>query len=142
VQVGYRNARQCPQCRALLSELSTTSAIVDRCPDCGGLWIDWFDGEISAVAASARRLPQTDGASGDGTSSCPDCRTTLSAVRYPDDQRGAEILRCGSCAGAFVPRGSLEVVIALGPPPDPKSETRSSRLGMLWLELRRLFAAE
>ncbi len=137
---GYRSARQCPECASLLSELALEIAVVDHCTDCGGLWIDWFDGEISTVAASARGMtsgPQTS--QRDVGGSCPDCRALLTAARYPNERDGAEILRCGSCAGAFVPRRSLDIVVGLGAPPDP-ALPEPSRLQRLWAELRRLFA--
>lgn len=122
----------------MLSELSTAGVLVDRCPDCGGLWIDWFDGEISQIATRARNLAQPAPLLRDGSNCCPDCRSALSAARYPDAEGGAEVLRCGACAGAFVPRGSLELVIALGPPRDD-TEQAPSRLTLLWNELRRRF---
>jgi Zn-finger nucleic acid-binding protein len=125
---GYRSARTCPACAAMLTELSTVSAVVDRCPDCGGLWIEWFDGELSMVAAGARHAPPATRAESTGAGACPDCRAPLSAVRYPEEKSGVEILRCGACAGAFVPRGALEVIAALGPPSDTPPEEPS------WLE--------
>jgi Zn-finger nucleic acid-binding protein len=116
---GYRSARACPACAAVLTELSTVSAVIDRCPGCGGLWIEWFDGEISSVASGVEQAPLATSRDGGGTLACPDCRTTLEPVRYPDERSGAEILRCGACAGAFVPRDALDLVAALGPPTEP-----------------------
>lgn len=122
---SYRSTRACPACAAVLTELSTVQAVVDRCPDCGGIWIEWFDGEISSVASGARHAPAAGRAERVGEHACPDCRTPLQQVRYPDEKSGVEILRCGVCAGAFVPRGALDVIAVLGPASDAPASARS-----------------
>ena len=133
MQGGYRSARCCPACRAVLTELAAATASVDRCPDCAGLWIDWFDGEISSVASSIPAMAPAAPVA-PATHACPDCRATLSLTRYPDEKSGAEIWRCGGCAGAFVPRSSLEAIVALGPPADPAPPAKAG----LFAELLRL----
>lgn len=122
----------------MLTEVPARHATVDRCPDCGGLWIDWFDGEIASVASAVPPAPAAARAApGETGRGCPDCRAELVPTRYPDDKSGAELLRCGGCAGAFVPRASLQMVIALGPPGDRPREPRS-RIAELLAELQRL----
>lgn len=111
------------------------SAEVDICDACGGVWIDWFDGELHAVAAeteAARNERQsssprtgaaiptgpTGSATAPATGSCPRCMRSLAAdiYRFPDAARGelidhVEILRCEECAGSFVPRPSARLLL-------------------------------
>ncbi len=96
------------------------------CDACDGLWIDWFDGEVSAIAVEKeaarveRGTPPPPRASEPpaGPSACPRCARMLIAELYrfadatEDDLiTGVELLRCPECAGAFVPRGSAHLLL-------------------------------
>jgi Zn-finger nucleic acid-binding protein len=45
-------AIRCPGCGDPMSVVPLPEA--DVCPSCAGIWVDWFDGEIGAVARRVR----------------------------------------------------------------------------------------
>jgi Zn-finger nucleic acid-binding protein len=105
----------------------TTSASLEVCDACEGVWIDWFEGEVHAVAAEheAARLergtplpsrPSAPPTS--GSRACPRCTHLLATehLRFPDAKAydlisGVEVMRCAECAGAFVPRSSAHLLL-------------------------------
>ncbi len=115
----------------------TSSADVDVCDACGGMWVDWFDGELHAIAVETEAarvergtpLPppalEPSGSNG-AVKRCPRCSQLLGAELYrfadaKDDElvSGVELYRCSDCAGAFVPRGSAHLLldrVREGPP--------------------------
>jgi Zn-finger nucleic acid-binding protein len=117
------------------------SAEVDVCDSCGGLWVDWFDGEIHTVAAEAEALRVDRGTpppgfmpvttpAGRGSGGCPRCTRVLAPELYrfsdaTDDElvTGVELLRCSECAGSFVPRGSAHLLL---------DRVRTPRAATLW----------
>ncbi len=110
---------RCPTCSTPMRSQASELAVVDVCPDCSGLWIDWFDGEIASVASSVGDLPPTPAATKRG-GACPLCALALVATPYGDD--AVVVLRCGGCAGAFVPRDAFEQLVREGPPRDPDED--------------------
>jgi len=101
-----------------------SSAEVDVCDACGGLWIDWFDGDVPTLAAEAeavrveRGTPVPPAAGQDGRGGCPRCARVLApdVYRFPDTQAGdlivhVDILRCEECAGSFVTRSSAHLLL-------------------------------
>jgi Zn-finger nucleic acid-binding protein len=103
------------------------SAQIDSCDACGGLWVDWFDGEVETLAVEAeavranRGVPSPPGSaagSGSGSRSCPRCHQALSVElhRFHDAREdelvnGVELFRCPECAGSFVPRPSVRLLL-------------------------------
>jgi len=103
----------------------TGAAEPQVCDACDGLWVDWFDGDVHAIAVAheaarvergtplpSRPRPLV------GSRACPRCARPLLAelYRFPDatdDElvTGVEVLRCPECAGAFVPRGSAHLLL-------------------------------
>ena len=98
---GYRGvAIRCPGCAESMRQLSLAKAEaeVDVCDACGGLWVDWFDGEVRAIATETMRVsepgPRPDDATKtDGRESrprneahavgaCPRCTRQLVNERY------------------------------------------------------------
>lgn len=121
----------CPACSAPMGSQQSELAIVDLCPDCNGLWIDWFDGEIASVAAGVGGLPPAHVPTRAG-GACPVCAVPLALAPYGDD--AVDILRCGECAGAFVPRASYERLVLEGPPGDPEDESGVLVRFVAWLK--------
>ena len=112
----YRLASpQCPLCAGLLQERPTPGAVVDVCADCHAVWIDWFDGDVSSVAAAVDVRPAVPQGR-PGNHVCPRCKDTLA----PEHLRGQgpEILRCPGCAGVLIASTQLAEVVALGPVED------------------------
>jgi Zn-finger nucleic acid-binding protein len=101
------------------------SAEVDVCDSCGGLWVDWFDGDVHTLAAEteAARIDRgtplpTPNAKAGGSGACPRCIRALGPEHYrfrdaSDDEllTGVELLRCSECLGSFVPRSSAHLLL-------------------------------
>jgi hypothetical protein len=76
--------------------LEQAEAEVDVCDACGGLWVDWFDGEVRAIAAETLRASDPGLGAGAGAAkergeprneavavgACPRCTRQLVAERY------------------------------------------------------------
>lgn len=104
-----------------MREQAAGEAVVDVCPDCFGVWLDWFDGEISPVARHIAPLGRLEGARDtvpSGEALCPRCRAPLYGEHFahPD---GPRLLRCGECGGSFVPRSSFDELAAFDPNATP-----------------------
>jgi Zn-finger nucleic acid-binding protein len=118
-----RGVLRCPACATLLEEQVLGSAQIVVCPACFGIWVDWMDGDLRNVSHEVGTLPRSSVALDEvGGGVCPICRAPL--IEMPCGEDGPPVLRCGSCAGAFVPRGSLERVAGVneqeeGRPSDP-----------------------
>lgn len=125
---AYRGmAVRCPGCGEVMRCEAVPSAEIDVCDACGGLWVDWFDGEVHTLAAEAEAARIDRGvpppglaatARGGGTSACPRCLRVLETelYRFTDASEGelvtgVELLRCSECAGSFVPRGSAHLLL-------------------------------
>jgi hypothetical protein len=121
------------------------SAEVDVCDACGALWIDWFDGDISTLAAEAEAARVDRGEPSPiranaveprGSGHCPRCTRPLTPESYrfhdaaPDELvRDVDLLRCPECAGSFVPRSSAHLLL------DRVSTPRSATLWEMLAEL-------
>jgi Zn-finger nucleic acid-binding protein len=132
---GYREqALRCPGCAAWLEPTQVDAAMIDACPGCGAIWVDWFDGELPAMARGAPRSAPSG--AGRGEFACPRCRIPLTEERYPGS--AADLLRCGDCGGAFVPRASLPSLASASPrdeeAPVPIGLGRLIALVRRWLE--------
>jgi Zn-finger nucleic acid-binding protein len=128
-------------------------AEVDVCASCGGMWVDWFDGEVKHVASEVLKTetarasrPSLDSSSlrneAFATGACPRCTRQLAIERYvvkAEVGRGAErtsiatatgadLLRCEECAGVFVPRTSAGLLATL-PPDEDEVPPASSAVG-------------
>jgi Zn-finger nucleic acid-binding protein len=77
---------------------------VDICGECGGVWIDWMDGDLGQVskkvAVPRARVSEAEG--GDG--GCPVCATPLQVERVGS----VSIQRCGECAGAWLSASAVD----------------------------------
>jgi len=130
---------------------------VDVCSACGGMWIDWFDGEVRRVATEvlageAERASRPSAPTSSlrneavATGACPRCTRQLVVERYVvktevkssdagekktvSTETGAELSRCEECAGVFVPRTSASLLATLpGDEPPPSSRVRGGAAG-------------
>lgn len=104
IEQSYREAQRCcPGCGVPLAERMFEGVHVDVCPDCAGAWIDWMDGELASVAQKLD-IPKVGQAGAAGDPCCPICSGALAAQAV---LQGVEVLRCGSCAGAFLTRDAI-----------------------------------
>jgi Zn-finger nucleic acid-binding protein len=124
---AYRLAvARCPACAEAMRRELVQSAELEVCDACEGLWVDWFDGDVSTIAVEAESarldrgtpLPSRPSSATTGSRSCPRCQHALVPELYrfrdaKDDDLigGVELLRCADCAGAFVPRGSAHLLL-------------------------------
>jgi Zn-finger nucleic acid-binding protein len=96
---------------------------IDLCDSCGGVFLEFFDGE--PVALSRRLLPALH-PTRPGTPSagdeldCPDCRTPM--VEQPYLRRGPAIARCESCMSVFATRPQLQELAEFRIPEDGGAE--------------------
>ncbi len=108
---GYREAGLlCPGCGAGLDPKNVGESIIDVCPACQGIWVDWFDGDLVQMVRGAPPGGGPAAPDGRGTSACPRCRRELGWESY--QASGAQVLRCADCAGVFVPGTSIRALVA------------------------------
>lgn len=94
--------------REILCEPPGESAWVDVCDSCGGVFVEFFDGESSAIARDlVHSISPRAGTSVDSETRpiCPECAIPMHTTSYLGD--GPEIERCGSCASFFMTRDGL-----------------------------------
>lgn len=150
---GYRGvAIRCPGCGDPMVQEQVGDAEVDLCPACGGIWLDWFDGETSALAVGVlekeKHRPSAPARSPApsneprATGACPRCTRQLASQRYvatfvQDGKRhehatSADLLRCEECVGVFVSRSSAETIVAVANADGPRSLPPSDVKPALW----------
>lgn len=81
----------------------STRAEIDRCASCGGVFLEFFDGEPSALARGLEKrsdLPPTGGRGHGGDHLCPDCGEPMVIRPYLD--QGPAIPRCETCLAVFL----------------------------------------
>lgn len=111
---AYRAAApQCPTCGdpMTLHDVKSPVAAIDLCGRCGGVWIDWEDGDFTELAREVPPSPVRELARS-GPGKCPRCNRGLVAEEFLD---AAEVLRCGECGGAFLPYASIGKIAASTP---------------------------
>jgi Zn-finger nucleic acid-binding protein len=135
--VSYREtALACPDCGEVLAPQLVDEATIDVCPGCAGVWVDWFDGDLGAMVRGAPTAARGAAPAQVGNAACPRCTLPLTAERWQESR--AHILRCGGCAGAFVPRDAAEVIAAAdpdgkgGPPPAADAWSRLAAVLQRW----------
>jgi Zn-finger nucleic acid-binding protein len=104
----------------------TSTAEPQICDACDGVWVDWFDSDVHAIAieqeaarvARGTPLPSRPSQPTTGSGACPRCTRGLVAdvYRFADATEdelitGVDVMRCPECAGAFVPRGSAHLLL-------------------------------
>ena len=118
---GYREApMRCPACAELMQARVLSEATVDTCPACRGVWIDWFDGELVAIAKETAplsmpeaRVPRQE------RHVCPRCTQPLGAETFLDK---VMLLRCSDCAGCFVTREAFTALVEMVPEPNAPND--------------------
>ena len=109
---------RCPDCAVWMVAYSCESAIIDKCPDCQGIWFDL--GELSVFRESLSRfdlgkieiLSRPDLDTGIILSLCPRCKTCLDEFTYSYNTK-VHLKRCGKCSGIWSPIGQTFNLIEL-----------------------------
>jgi hypothetical protein len=83
---------------------SDSRAEIDRCTACGGMFLEFFDGEPGAIARGLESRGDvvragTRPSEGDGLM-CPDCEQPMVLRAYLD--QGPELPRCEGCLALFL----------------------------------------
>jgi Zn-finger nucleic acid-binding protein len=114
---AFRDAPvSCSKCAEPMQERSIEQALVDVCPRCKGVWVDWLDGDLIQVVREIAPLSMPLRSVRDPAEHrCPVCQHVLHAEELPG---GPQIWRCGECVGAFVPRASVDAIVALPDAPE------------------------
>lgn len=165
---GYRGAAvRCPGCGEPMTVENLADAEVDVCGSCGGMWVDWFDGEVKRVATvvlatEQQRISRPTAPASSlrnevvATGACPRCTRQLTIERYVvkvdvgaasaglrtsvSQTTGADLLRCEDCAGVFVPRASAALLATLPPDEELPPSTSSGPGALKPLPWQRLMA--
>jgi len=79
---------------------------IDRCPQCGGTFLEFFDGEPIGLAQGAiGEAPQISAPPPAATVTCPDCESAMVERAYLGE--GPMLARCDTCMAVFVSRDRL-----------------------------------
>jgi Zn-finger nucleic acid-binding protein len=93
----------CPRCNVELSEISRDEGTLQRCADCGGLWVDVTD--LNKILLHAN-LPALSALGGfvnvdEITGMCPACNVDMVVVEG-GEKRSVSYDTCESCGGIWV----------------------------------------
>ena len=93
----------CPRCSVEMSEITREDGTLQRCADCGGLWVDVTDlnkillhANLPALSALAGYVNQDE-----ITGMCPACNVDMVVVEG-GEKRSASYDTCESCGGIWV----------------------------------------
>ena len=139
----YRDAPPtCPACRTPMEPRVLSESTVDTCPQCRGLWVDWFDGELVAVVQETAPLSFRSAVAPPRDAACPRCARPLASEAFA---QSVALLRCADCGGCFVPRASFNALLDLDLAAHAREDAEPARrhaLARLILAIQRLFGAE
>ena len=108
---------KCPTSDAEMIPESYEDVTIDRCPDCGGVWLDW--GELGPIIESTQAmftqeereeaLAKVRGCDiSEGTRPCPVCDKQMARFEYAGT--GVCLDRCPDRHGIWLDSGELEQV--------------------------------
>jgi Zn-finger nucleic acid-binding protein len=124
-----------------MDERQVEEALIDVCPACHGLWLDWFDGDTLSLTYDVMPLSMRAPVAMPTDASCPRCTTRLEPRAH--EGAGPLLHRCGECHGTFVPREAADALLEWSPPPSKKpteeEETERTMLARLMAVLREIF---
>jgi Zn-finger nucleic acid-binding protein len=99
------------------------SARVDHCERCGGVFLEFFDGDPGDLSRGVleRMLEHSGGDPPRGNPRCPDCEIPMKPSRYLET--GPVVSRCGRCMGLFATPSQLREVASYSDTEEPEAET-------------------
>jgi Zn-finger nucleic acid-binding protein len=140
---AYREQmRMCPACGTAMDAVPVSAdpndasvrAEADICAKCGGIFLEFFDGEPSAISRGMIKRRELDrkGAAHEGALTCPDCDSPM--VRKAYLGQGPSLARCEQCMAAFLAPDEVAVLARLELAPEI-AHVEPSWLGRLlsWL---------
>lgn len=108
----------CPNCKGVMERVGLASFCIDRCPDCGGIWLDAaeLDKVLTLNKSTNPKVVDridvgklhTHGNMGTRTMrQCPRDHSALAATQAPN-QKHVVFDRCPACMGLFLDAGELK----------------------------------
>ena len=93
----------CPRCSVELSEITREDGAIQRCADCGGLWVDVTDLNVILLHANLPALTAIGGFVNpdEMTGMCPACNVDLMVVEG-GERKSLAYDTCESCGGIWV----------------------------------------
>ncbi len=99
--------RACPSCKSPMQQVAMERAkgqgAVDLCDQCGGVFLEFFDGEpvdlSRGVVEHVKRFAVASGPGDQLDGVCPDCQKSMVVQRYLE--QGPRIARCDGCMAIF-----------------------------------------
>ncbi|HET7753287.1 MAG TPA: zf-TFIIB domain-containing protein [Anaeromyxobacteraceae bacterium] len=93
----------CPRCTVELTEIQEGDSTLQRCPDCGGMWVDVSDLNRMLLHANLPALSALGGYVNPDeiAGMCPACHVDLVAVEG-GEKRSLHYDTCESCGGIWV----------------------------------------
>jgi hypothetical protein len=109
-------------------------AQIDRCAACGGLFLEFFDGEPSAISRELRERSDVGAArarEAPARLACPDCEEPMVRRAYLGE--GPELARCETCLAVFLaPHEVAQLArLELAREPEPEESWLARLLGWL-----------
>lgn len=106
----------CPDCQQPLVAFELEGIEIDRCVDCGGVWLDAGELELIADRAGTKPGELTQAlheAKGkrNGKRRCPRCRRKLRVIHVGSDP-GVELDRCPWGDGLWLDQGEMQELIS------------------------------
>jgi Zn-finger nucleic acid-binding protein len=97
------------------------SARVDHCEQCGGVFLEFFDGDPGDLSRGVlERMLKHSGDHLRANPRCPDCEIPMVQSRYLDT--GPAVSRCGRCMGVFATLSQLRAVASYSDTEQPEPE--------------------
>ena len=93
----------CPRCSVEMTEIAGEDSLLQRCSDCGGLWLDVADVNRFLLHANLPALTKIGGFLNpeEMAGQCPACHVDLVAVEG-GEKRSLHYDTCESCGGIWV----------------------------------------
>jgi Zn-finger nucleic acid-binding protein len=124
---AYRaQLRICPACASPMDAVplsgdandATVKAEADACAKCGGIFLEFFDGEPAAISRAmvGRDELHRSGGAQAGELRCPDCACAM--VRKAYLGVGPELARCEQCLAVFLAPDEVALLANLALPPE------------------------
>src|SRR5580765_2921578 len=99
---------RCPDCAKRMMPLRCRAVIVDKCPECQGIWFDHaelgvFKNALNDLELSQLRMaPAPPDRKEIALSACPRCEQMLEEKTYAYNTR-VQMKRCSRCQGVWLP---------------------------------------
>ncbi len=93
----------CPRCSVEVTEITQQDRTLQRCPDCGGLWVDVADLNKILLHSNLPALSALGGFlnADEIAGMCPSCQVDLVAVEG-GEKRSLHYDTCESCGGIWI----------------------------------------